>query len=228
MGTTRRIEAERWPVPEYPGVEVAYVRAYGRWVAYRHGVRQPVRTQYNWWDVEGRRRAISLRGLVWLAWRAGAEIIPAWRLEEERAAVPHVYRFRTADDSLLAIPCSNYRVCFDDEGEPFVRSFARHAAGARALPLGGIMSPVAHAKDGRPMVTLADDNGRLCNYQLAYWALSVTAGPPPDRHHAWVLHGDGDQLNTRGENLRWGSAAENTADRIAHGRHNWVRAKEAA
>lgn len=33
-----------------------------------------------------------------------------------------------------------------------------------------------------------------------------------------VLHTDGDPLNNRLENLRWGSAAENSADMVRHGR----------
>lgn len=41
-------------------------------------------------------------------------------------------------------------------------------------------------------------------------------GPNPGG--LWVLHGDGDATNNRAENLRYGTAAENHADRRRHGR----------
>lgn len=42
-------------------------------------------------------------------------------------------------------------------------------------------------------------------------------GPPPEGADT-VLHGDGDPLNNLPGNLRWGTARENVADTISHGR----------
>jgi len=50
-------------------------------------------------------------------------------------------------------------------------------------------------------------------------------GPPPSEKHQ-VAHGDGSRKNNKPDNLRWVTAAENAADRRAHGRtaegqRNW-------
>jgi hypothetical protein len=41
-------------------------------------------------------------------------------------------------------------------------------------------------------------------------------GPPPSLDKGWVLHRDGDPSNNRPENLRWGSAQENSDDLGRH------------
>lgn len=44
--------------------------------------------------------------------------------------------------------------------------------------------------------------------------------PPAGKPHA--LHGNGDPLDNRLCNLRWGSASENMADKLAHGRNPYA------
>ncbi len=43
-------------------------------------------------------------------------------------------------------------------------------------------------------------------------------GPPPRGRKSMALHNDGDPLNNRPNNLRWGSGADNAGDRDGHGR----------
>ena len=43
-------------------------------------------------------------------------------------------------------------------------------------------------------------------------------GQPPTPDHQ-CAHWDGDPLNNHYSNLRWATAAENTADKVRHGRH---------
>lgn len=85
--------------------------------------------------------------------------------------------------------------------------------GMRRLPqrllkqceLGGYQA-VELNRDGRPRRALV--HRLVC----AAWH-----GPPPTSDHQ-VAHGDGARNNNRPENLRWATAAENAADRDAHGR----------
>ena len=48
--------------------------------------------------------------------------------------------------------------------------------------------------------------------------LFAFSGPPPTPDHQ-CAHWDGDPLNNHYSNLRWATAAENTADKVRHGRH---------
>ena len=48
--------------------------------------------------------------------------------------------------------------------------------------------------------------------------LFAFVGPPPTPDHQ-CAHWDGDPLNNHYSNLRWATAAENTADKVRHGRH---------
>lgn len=48
--------------------------------------------------------------------------------------------------------------------------------------------------------------------------LLAFVGPPPTPSHQ-CAHWDGDPLNNHYSNLRWATAAENTADKVRHGRH---------
>lgn len=45
-------------------------------------------------------------------------------------------------------------------------------------------------------------------------------GPSPSEEHM-VAHNDGSRTNNRPDNLRWATAAENAADRKAHGTECW-------
>jgi hypothetical protein len=48
--------------------------------------------------------------------------------------------------------------------------------------------------------------------------LLAFVGPPPTPSHQ-CAHWDGDPLNNHYTNLRWATPAENTADKVRHGRH---------
>ena len=48
--------------------------------------------------------------------------------------------------------------------------------------------------------------------------LMAFEGPPPTTDHQ-CAHYDGDPVNNHFSNLRWATAAENTADNVRHGRH---------
>jgi len=48
--------------------------------------------------------------------------------------------------------------------------------------------------------------------------LLAFVGPPPTPSHQ-CAHWDGDPSNNHYSNLRWATAAENTADKVRHGRH---------
>ena len=48
--------------------------------------------------------------------------------------------------------------------------------------------------------------------------LIAFVGPPPTPSHQ-CAHWDGDPMNNHYSNLRWATAAENTADKVRHGRH---------
>ena len=48
--------------------------------------------------------------------------------------------------------------------------------------------------------------------------LMAFVGPPPTTDHQ-CAHYDGDPTNNHFSNLRWATAAENTADKVRHGRH---------
>ena len=48
--------------------------------------------------------------------------------------------------------------------------------------------------------------------------LIAFVGPPPSPYHQ-CAHWDGDPVNNHHSNLRWATAAENTSDKVRHGRH---------
>ena len=48
--------------------------------------------------------------------------------------------------------------------------------------------------------------------------LIAFVGPPPSPYHQ-CAHWDGDPVNNHHSNLRWATAAENTEDKVRHGRH---------
>lgn len=58
--------------------------------------------------------------------------------------------------------------------------------------------------------------GREVNRYLHRLVLEAFDGPCPPDHEC--LHRDGNRLNNRRDNLRWGTRRENSADTAAHGR----------
>ncbi len=60
-------------------------------------------------------------------------------------------------------------------------------------------------------------NGRPELRSIHHLVAETFIGPRPEG--AWVLHNNGDPEDNRPENLRYGTAAENTADSVKHGTH---------
>lgn len=73
------------------------------------------------------------------------------------------------------------------------------------------------AVNGYRVVTLWANNTPTMVY-VHRLVCTAFNGPPPDTLRFNVLHGDGDRLNNLPGNLRWGTAAENVADTVRHGR----------
>ena len=69
-------------------------------------------------------------------------------------------------------------------------------------------------REGRPWVVLSKD-GKPRHCKVYTLVLTAFVGPRPDGLQA--RHLDGDAANSRLDNLRWGTPAENQADKIRHG-----------
>ena len=61
-------------------------------------------------------------------------------------------------------------------------------------------------------------NGRGVNFYAHRLVLTAFLGPQPTPSHQ-CAHWDGDPINNHYTNLRWATPAENTADKVRHGRH---------
>jgi len=90
--------------------------------------------------------------------------------------------------------------------------------GARANVNGGIISGwVQSVNDGkykRRLVSLRK-NKKTHTMRLHHLVLEAFHGQRPDGSYG--LHNNGDPLDDRATNLRWGSPADNTKDSVAHG-----------
>lgn len=110
-----------------------------------------------------------------------------------------------------------YEVC--DTGH--VRSLDRHVPhpyGGTAIRRGRVLRPSLYR--GYPRVNLRRPE-LSCFVSLHHLVLFAFIGPRPEGMEA--LHGDGDRLNARASNLRWGTRSENVADAISHGTHEMSR-----
>lgn len=58
-------------------------------------------------------------------------------------------------------------------------------------------------------------SGEQCPYNIGVLVLTAFVGPCPDGME--ICHGNGNRLDDRLENLRWGTRLENAADRVRHG-----------
>jgi hypothetical protein len=58
--------------------------------------------------------------------------------------------------------------------------------------------------------------GQLRQFRVNRLVAFVFLGEPPEGK-PMAIHGDGNPSNNRLENIRWGSAADNSADAIRHG-----------
>ena len=65
-------------------------------------------------------------------------------------------------------------------------------------------------------VTLTDQSGKQVTRKVHRLVLETFVGPPPSHAHQ-TRHLDGDHVNNALDNLVWGTAQENSEDRIAHG-----------
>ena len=61
-------------------------------------------------------------------------------------------------------------------------------------------------------------NGRGVTFYAHRLVLTAFLGPQPTPSHQ-CAHWDGDPINNHYTNLRWATPAENSADRVRHGRH---------
>lgn len=85
---------------------------------------------------------------------------------------------------------------------------------------GRMLRPAGNGK-GYLYVRLSD-GGRTRRVHLARLVLLAHAGPPPTPAHE-ALHGNGRRRDCRLANLRWGTRAENRADRERHRREREER-----
>lgn len=114
-------------------------------------------------------------------------------------------------DERYAIP--GYDRCF------LVRS--QGALGWEVIgPSGRTLKPARGSADKRPVFNLTRDDGRQQVLQLGRIVLLALCGPPPEGK-TMALHADRDPWNNDPSNLRWGTAADNVADALAHGTHNF-------
>lgn len=80
-------------------------------------------------------------------------------------------------------------------------------------------------KQGEYLVVSLSVSGVKTNIGVHRAVLMAFQGtPPPDKPQA--LHSNGNPLDNRRDNLRWGSAAENMADKLAHGRNHYARREQ--
>lgn len=114
----------------------------------------------------------------------------------------------TSDHALwIFIPgFSNYRV--NAQGE--ILSVKREGTPERLL------KPTVDDK-GYPRVTLYGDDGRKRNFKVHNIVALVFHGPRPEGLVA--RHLNGNQLDNRPENLKYGTYAESNADQVRHGAH---------
>lgn len=112
-------------------------------------------------------------------------------------------------ESEVWLPIPNY------EGLYEVSNFGRiisHKSGKPKLLKGGPGTcPMRYRR-----VTLRDTNGCPSVRYIHIVVLETFIGPRPAG--MWGLHDDGVVENCRLDNLHWGTPAENSADRVRHGR----------
>jgi NUMOD4 motif/HNH endonuclease len=94
-----------------------------------------------------------------------------------------------------------------------VRACPRLDSSGRRRP-GGLLKPWVNG-DGYRHITLSLD-GRQRTVKVAKLVAMSFCGHRPSLDHD-VLHNDGNKLNDRAANLRWGTARENAADAAQHG-----------
>jgi hypothetical protein len=86
----------------------------------------------------------------------------------------------------------------------------------RRFQRGGVLVPAVDGANRRSVRLCLD--GVQATRRVYTLVLEAFVGPRPPKMAA--CHADGDSLNDRLSNLRWGTWSSNTKDTIRHGRHN--------
>lgn len=81
---------------------------------------------------------------------------------------------------------------------------------------GGFLKPSVHRRDGREFYSVAPGVGQHVKHQIGWWVLFTLVGPPPFVG-AQLCHRDDNHRNNEVENLYWGTAKQNAADREKNG-----------
>jgi hypothetical protein len=92
----------------------------------------------------------------------------------------------------------------------------RHRMGGETRWAGRLMQP-STTRDGYLRVTLSKHGSARVD-KIHILVAAAFIGPRPDGME--VCHGEGGKLDNRPENLRYGTAKENQADRLRDGTHN--------
>lgn len=100
---------------------------------------------------------------------------------------------------------------------------------ARVLRMGpqnrNPLSPARHHR-GYLQVTLTREDGKRVSVHVQRLIAAAFHGAP--EAGAQARHLDGNPTNNRAENLKWGTASENTRDQVRHGTHRSTRRGAAA
>ena len=143
-------------------------------------------------------------------------------LEAEEVALREFFRHER-DEELgrwRDIEGEAWRVIPGYEGYYEVSSEGRVRSVPRTLPdgrqrKGKLLKQSTTKGNGRLKVTLAKD-GRSTNVKVHQLVAQAFLGAAPDGK-TLVLHSDGNHLNNRAANLRWGNYSDNVRDSIKHG-----------
>lgn len=98
---------------------------------------------------------------------------------------------------------------------PWARRYAVSSDG-RVRSGDRILKPCLN-DEGYPKIPLTDNNGRRSSHFVHRLVAELFLHRQP--HQNYVLHRDGDRLNAKATNLRWGDHAENHQDKVLMNRH---------
>lgn len=103
------------------------------------------------------------------------------------------------------------------EGRYFVSNFGRMRSAKRPGSRGGALKATLGGPDFRRRCRLYFSDGRAETKTVSRIVLESFVGPCPEGMEC--CHNNGDRLDDRLENLRWGTRKENMGDRRRHGRY---------
>ena len=143
-------------------------------------------------------------------WRKGREAIAELFLYERDQELG---RWRDEpEETWRTIP--GYEGYYEVSSEGRVRSIPRTLPDGRARK-GKVLKQCTTKGNGRLKVTLARD-GRSTNVKVHQLVAQAFLGSAPVGK-TLVLHNDGNHLNNRARNLRWGNYSDNVRDSLTHG-----------